>query len=1324
MGQKSSSLTVPLLGGEAAAAEGAEPLLKPVEQFSWFSQFFFIYMTPVFNRAVANGRLTFKDIHTAGMSNDPVAAFRRFLSRFGLTASLISIHNQYWPRWWYGGALLLVSNVGTLATPYIIQHMLAFLDSEEAQTSSWQGYAWAGGIFAASAISAATIHKFWWEATRVGLHSQFSFTSLLMLKSLQLSAAARSTATRGKLVNHLTTDACRCCDQFVYCSLHWQTWSAGITIGLAIYSLWSLLGVAGLVGAGALVLFVPAISVLTRLTRRFSERVQARRDARGRLVTELIAGIQTLKTFGWADWFLQKIYAARLQEMRAIRSRQMLGVATDVLSISCPILILAGTFALYTWLNPHTPLSAATAFSVVNWVTVLQFPLRSVPYVIVTLVDCNTSLDRLRKLFAAEDVDVSAMQQWVDAIERNSGHRDGVAPPAVVHSDAAQAEVPMRGWLRAEDILTVEEEEERGRLAGAGCCGGAATAVPPRHGRGAATAASAGSYAARDSPDTPPIILAAACFAWPPAAPEGDEKSTEPDATLGGAGGAASGSGDAGSRAHCRLCSDAGESGRELPSVQSGQAADEGGLAASAFTPALHGLDVRCDAGSISLLAGVVGSGKSTLLSGLIGEAKRLCGRARVTGSMAYCSQVPWILNRTFRDNVTFTSPYDPEWYATVVSACALDRDVASFQNGHDTMIGDAGITLSGGQKHRVALARAVYADADVYLIDDVLGAVDAVVAAHLWDSCIVRLLQARGKTVLLATHAVHFAARREVSQVVVLNSAGRIAASGPFAVVSRDPIASRVLATEGTAESRRQRSDDSETLSAGKAGSAAVSPLPSAGVVPGAPSAAADSAASSSAVASEGDTAGSAAASAPATAAATDAGAGATGKAVGGGGGGAAQEGMEAYATGAVQARHVLRYVRSMGSPLFLAFLLSLYVASQGVTIAIAWWMALWVGAQPTSSSSAPVTAAAVGIATFHGEPAPPPQPGAFVARALAAIDVSHGSAAWYAIIYAGLNVGLAVLTLLRSVSLNYASLHAASKLHDEAITAVAHAAASFFATNPAGRILNRFLSDQGTIDDTVRLSISQMALLIFGLMGTISVISVFAPYTLILVAVLAVLYYYLARGYRYAARDLRRMQSVAKSPIISSYAETLRGLATIRAFGPKTATAFLERHLHLTREYGRAFLSYWSANEFISTWLEGIGCLVILGACTLAVWEHGRGQLSTASVGLLLTFVLQVPSSCMWLIRYAVQIQVDTVSLERIAEYAALEDEEVACALPRVHGLAAEGTAAAAAAGGAAVEGGVAFRDVDMRYGPQLPQVLRGFTLAIPPGAKIAIW
>merc|ERR1719163_1920125 len=150
----------------------------------------------------------------------------------------------------------------------------------------------------------------------------------------------------------------------------------------------------------------------------------------------------------------------------------------------------------------------------------------------------------------------------------------------------------------------------------------------------------------------------------------------------------------------------------------------------------LKDLNLTVQRGDLCMVVGPVGVGKTTILRGLLHELT-VQGAVRVSGRVAYCSQVPWIMSTTVKENILFGKPFNEKEYKRVIRATALDTDIAQFEHGDATEIGDRGLNLSGGQKARLSLARAAYSDADVILLDDVIAAVDAHVAEHLMEKCI-----------------------------------------------------------------------------------------------------------------------------------------------------------------------------------------------------------------------------------------------------------------------------------------------------------------------------------------------------------------------------------------------------------------------------------------------------------------------------------------------------------------------------------------------------------------------------------------------------------
>jgi len=173
---------------------------------------------------------------------------------------------------------------------------------------------------------------------------------------------------------------------------------------------------------------------------------------------------------------------------------------------------------------------------------------------------------------------------------------------------------------------------------------------------------------------------------------------------------------------------------------------------------AIKGMDITIGRNELIAVIGSVGSGKSSLLAALAGDMRKTQGEVTIGASRAFCPQYAWIQNATVRENIVFGKDFKNDWYNQVVDACALRPDLEMLPNGDMTEIGERGITVSGGQKQRMNIARAIYFDADIILMDDPLSAVDAHVGRHIMDNAICGLL--KDKCRILATHQLHVLSR------------------------------------------------------------------------------------------------------------------------------------------------------------------------------------------------------------------------------------------------------------------------------------------------------------------------------------------------------------------------------------------------------------------------------------------------------------------------------------------------------------------------------------------------------------------------------------
>ncbi|KAJ5928698.1 ABC transporter integral membrane type 1 [Penicillium verhagenii] len=212
---------------------------------------------------------------------------------------------------------------------------------------------------------------------------------------------------------------------------------------------------------------------------------------------------------------------------------------------------------------------------------------------------------------------------------------------------------------------------------------------------------------------------------------------------------------------------------------------------------------VNLEIGRNELLAviGTVGCGKTSLLSALAGDMRVTEGHVRMSTTRAFCPQYAWIQNTSVRNNILFGKEYDETWYNDVIDACALAPDLKILPNGDATEIGERGITVSGGQKQRLNIARAIYFNAELVLMDDPLSAVDAHVGRHIMDKAICGLLKDRCR--ILATHQLHVLNRCD--RIVVMDE-GRIHAVDTFDNLMRDnELFQRLMATSGQEDANEE---------------------------------------------------------------------------------------------------------------------------------------------------------------------------------------------------------------------------------------------------------------------------------------------------------------------------------------------------------------------------------------------------------------------------------------------------------------------------------------------------------------------------------------
>ncbi|KAI9837542.1 MAG: hypothetical protein M1819_007193 [Sarea resinae] len=683
---------------------------------------------------------------------------------------------------------------------------------------------------------------------------------------------------------------------------------------------------------------------------------------------------------------------------------------------------------------------------------------------------------------------------------------------------------------------------------------------------------------------------------------------------------------------------------------------------------ALEGINFVARKGELSCIVGRVGAGKSSLLSGILGDLWKLNGEVTVRGSVAYVAQQPWVMNASVRENLIFGHRWDPHFYDRTVKACALSEDFLSLPNGDQTEVGERGISLSGGQKARLTLARAVYARADVYLLDDCLSAVDQHVGRHLIENVFGPKGLLAGKTRVLATNSIPVLLE---SDFVALIRDGRIVESGTYEqlMAMKGEVASIIRTANNQEESAEDEgkettssgSDDSSTVygtgpdsedeeaEEAQEGVAQLAPMRPGGAPTRKPSMATLRRASTTSF------------KGPRGKLSDEESANGKGK-----------QSKEFSEQGKVKWSVYAEYAKS-NNLIAVAVYLVMLVGAQATQIGGSVWLKEWSEFNQKYGGNSHV-------AKFLG-------------------------------IYFALGVGGAGLTVLQTLILwIFCSIEASRKLHEKMAIAIFRSPMNFFETTPSGRILNRFSSDIYRVDEVLARTFNMLFVNTAKAAFTLGLISFSTPIFVALIIPLGALYLYIQRYYLRTSRELKRLDSISRSPIYAHFQESLAGISTIRAYRH-------EKRFTLENEWRvdanlRAYYPSISANRWLAVRLEFIGSVIILAAAGFAIISVSSGSgLSAGMVGLAMSYALQITASLNWIVRQTVEVETNIVSVERVLEYARLPSEApeiIARHRPPISWPA---------------NGAVNFNDYSTRYRPELDLVLKNVSLDIKPREKVGV-
>ena len=709
-------------------------------------------------------------------------------------------------------------------------------------------------------------------------------------------------------------------------------------------------------------------------------------------------------------------------------------------------------------------------------------------------------------------------------------------------------------------------------------------------------------------------------------------------------------------------------------------------------------LNVEFVMGKLNVITGPTGSGKTSMLMALLGEMTAMRGRVFLPGgrsreevrpdpetglaeTCAYVAQQAWLVNANIRENILFAAPLDEQRYRDVIVACALERDLEILDSGDETLVGEKGITLSGGQKQRISLARAVYSNSKHLLLDDCLSAVDSHTAQWIFNNCIKGPLM-RGRTCILVSHNIPLCVPHSDYTVVLTN--GRITAQGP----SQELIASGKLG---------------EDLQKSRPGSATVSRIPSR--VPS----------------SVGDESGETL---------VDGGTDNLSKPNGGAGGKRkAQDAMdESKQTGAVKWSVIKLYLGSMGSWWFWIVTGVVFGTQQLSGVATNVWIKEWANQytteeqQPSVLQTSPLLAGPPS-SVLRQAPAsmlagyPGPQAWTLLQRngstalhastAFESLMNPKVNAQYYIVVLAVIGLVGALSALLRDLWIFFGSLAASRKIHDRLVNAVLHAKFRFFDITPLGQMVNRFSKDLEDVDQEVAPIAIGVLSCALGIVITVAIITAITPGFLVAGVFITALYVLMGRFYLSASRDLKRLESVQRSPLFQQFGETLTGVTTIRAYGDERR--FIRDNLARINKQIRPFIYLWAANRWLAFRADVLGDLVSFFAGVFVILS--LGYIDAGSAGISLSYAIGFADNMLWLVRLYAMNEVNMNSVERIKEY--LEVEQEAAAIVETNRPPENWPA----------HGAVEFINYSTRYRKELEPVLRNLTFKIAAREKVGI-
>lgn len=728
-------------------------------------------------------------------------------------------------------------------------------------------------------------------------------------------------------------------------------------------------------------------------------------------------------------------------------------------------------------------------------------------------------------------------------------------------------------------------------------------------------------------------------------------------------------------------------------------------------TLSLTGINFNVRPGELMVIVGRVGSGKSSILMSIMGELPIISGNLTLYGRVSYASQEPWIFSGTLEENILFGSEYDDKRFEDVIQACALYRDLELLPNGKKTLVGERGISISGGQKARVNLARALYYDADIFLLDDPLSAVDASVAKHIFENCIKGFL--KDKAVILVTHQIQFS--KECSKILIVDQ-GRQIAVGNYSELSKQVELVGFSRTMGAIKSDTESDQPSvQILQPGlqqAMGLTGVSKRSSDGLrrsIERNPSlkhsghSIAQSSMPDSLQLSE-----------------KQLGKLATFDDEIRGEAPIRQIAKEELSDESVDWATYVFYLSCVSSVVIIIVILVSNVIAQFLFNGSDFFLSFWTDTEQRR--------AALKIA--NGQPiempASPPmlvaldgptEPAVLQLSANATLNstmienfTDQFTVEENGYIYIGIIALLYIAVLGRTITFFLACMRASINMHDRLFRSIMDAPIKFFDFNPIGILLNRVSRDMGIVDDRLpqnAFDVFEIFTSTLGIAATVVIVDYINLVPAIGILVMALV---ARRVVLRTINRLKEMEAILRSQVFTHLSTTLSGLSTIRSC--QVQKRFIEKFDLAQDEHTVAWFTFFSTGQWLGITLDLICLGFIIFVIVVLTSTIHSSTLNGSGLGLAVSSALVIIGPFQWGIRQLVELESNMVSVKRIREYSDLPKEAPHESEPFLKPEKSWPQ-----------RGNITFDKVTLNYFDDEKPVLRDLTFEIMPREKVGI-